>query len=98
MQETFLCTQKKYSTNPVAHPIPNPRINAKYGCFERRSEEIGKEKKNGCNTSQVERQSLVANRQPPMSLMDGGEGMEIRLTEDRRIEESSRMSLVMPAI
>jgi hypothetical protein len=57
----------------------------------------GKEK-NGCNTSQVERQSLVANRQPPMSLMDGGEGMEIQITENRRIEESSRIKLVMPAI
>jgi hypothetical protein len=89
-------TEKIQSTNPVAHPIPNPRINAKYGCFERRSEEIGE--KNGCNTSQVERQSLVANRQLPMSLMDGGEGMEIQITENRRIEESSRIKLVIPAI
>lgn len=42
MQETFLCTQTKAvkSTNPVADPIPNPRRNAKHGCFKRRSEEI----------------------------------------------------------
>lgn len=50
-------------------------------------------KKSGCNTSRVKRQSEVANRQPPMSLKAGGEGMESRMTE-----VSEYGGLAMPAI
>lgn len=62
MQETFLCTGTEAikSTKPVAHPVPNPRRNAKHGCLERQSEEISgeKSKKSRCNTSQVGRQKF----------------------------------------
>ena len=87
-------TEEIQSTNPVAHPIPNPRINAKH---EARSAGVrrpaGEIKKNSCNTSQAERQSEAANSQPPMSFEGGVEGMEYRITEKR-----SRIKLAKLAI
>lgn len=78
MRETFLCTGTEAikSTKPVAHPVPNPRRNAKHGCLERQSEEISGEKsknKSRCNTSQVERQSL---RRRATACRRGQEGMD----------------------
>lgn len=75
MQETFLCTRTEAikSTNPVAHPVPNPCRNAKHGCLERRSEEIpvGKRRKSCCNTSQVERQEVAV--WSTASVVEGGQ-------------------------
>lgn len=71
MQRDFSMYRRKEkrikSTNPIAHPVPNPRRNAKYGCFKRQSEEIRREKivRSRCNTSRVKVRMVEVSGLPP---------------------------------